>query len=296
MSFAELFSQQPFVPYVRFADYAVREAGWFLPHRRLLDYLFVYVQEGSCEIEVGGRSHVFRAGDFCLIQPDEPCMLRGLTNTITPYAHFDLFYNPLREASFMTLPGQTDISGHRQFLQPRLNDVTDLAIPAQFQLQQRSVYRESLLKLIGLWQNGDALGRLEANHLLGEMMIGLLKTYGGPPQINPAHKPQSLNWIASYLSYSLSEPLSLEDMARRARLSPSRFAALFKAKFGVSPHRYLLNLRIRHAQELIRKGEYSLEEIALYCGFADASHFSKAFRKATGETPGAYRKQSDSSL
>lgn len=290
-SFSEATNKQPIVPYIRFTDYAVRKAGWVVPDRRLLDYLLIYIQDGTCKFEVGGVLYTFAEGDFCLIQPDLLCSLEGVTDTITPYVHFDLFYNPLREQSFMTKPGETDIHNLRHLLQPRLNDFESISIPVQFRLPQRTVYKESLLKLIGLWQNGDPLSRLEANQLLGEMMIGLLKEYSDLQKEAEHYKPQSLNWITSYFSNYLSESLTLADMAARARLSPSRFSAVFKAKFGISPHRYLMNMRIQHAQELIRKGGYSLDEIAHYLGFSDAAHFSKAYKKITGETPGQSRKK-----
>jgi transcriptional regulator GlxA family with amidase domain len=78
-------------------------------------------------------------------------------------------------------------------------------------------------------------------------------------------------------------------MAARAGLSPSRFAARFKATYGMPPHRYLLEMRVAHAGELLRSTPLSQEEIAAYCGFADIHHFSKRFKRCTGMTPGAYR-------
>jgi transcriptional regulator GlxA family with amidase domain len=103
----------------------------------------------------------------------------------------------------------------------------------------------------------------------------------------------TFNWITSYLSFNLNEPLSIENMARRANLSPSRFSALFKRRYSLSPHQYLLNLRVNHAKELLRNTELSQGEIAVYCGFSDIHHFSKTFKKRTGATPGEYQQQPD---
>jgi len=55
------------------------------------------------------------------------------------------------------------------------------------------------------------------------------------------------------------------------------------------PHRYLLEMRIAHAGELLRTTTLSQEDVAAYCGFADIHHFSKAFKRRTGVTPGAWR-------
>jgi transcriptional regulator GlxA family with amidase domain len=59
---------------------------------------------------------------------------------------------------------------------------------------------------------------------------------------------------------------------------------------GVSPYRWFLNARVKHAQTLLLNGTLPLAEIAVRLGFADQSHFTKAFRRATGTTPGEWRR------
>jgi AraC-like DNA-binding protein len=281
-----------FAPYIRFADYAVRTANWMVPDRKLLDYLLIYIHEGTCNLMVDGQAYQASKGDYCLVQPNQLCSLHGITNTITPYAHFDLFYKPERELSFMTTPGQTELDDDLMaLLQPVCNKDEKVNIPVTFQLNRQTLYKEQLLKLIGLWQNGDIVSRWESNQLLGDIMLAIIKEFSEWKVEEGIHSPQSLNWITSYFSYYLSEPLSLADMAKRARLSPSRFSALFKQKFGISPHRYLFDMRIQRARELMVKSAYSLEEIAVLCGFSDAAHFSKAFKGRNGLTPGEYRRE-----
>jgi len=60
-------------------------------------------------------------------------------------------------------------------------------------------------------------------------------------------------------------------------------------QFGLPAHRYLLDMRISHAQELLKNSELTQEEIASYCGFADVHHFSKAFKSKTGLSPGQFK-------
>jgi AraC-like DNA-binding protein len=104
-----------------------------------------------------------------------------------------------------------------------------------------ATFKQIMLRMIGLWQEGDLLSKLEANHLASA--ISILKEI--PVfQIQKYQKPQSLNWITSYFSFHLSEPITLDDMAKRAQLSPSRFSAVFRNHFGMPPHQYLLHLRI----------------------------------------------------
>lgn len=282
-----LLARQPLVPYIRESDFAVRRP-WKMPARRLLDYLLLYIQEGECRIEADGTEYVCAGGEFCLIQPGSLLLLEGVTSTITPFAHLDLFYNPLREQSFPTRAGQVDLTEYKELMQPRLNDLEDVRVPVRFTPAQPVRFRDTMLRMIASWQRSDPLSRLEAQHDATELILTVLREHGGQEKQAASAEP-TLNWITSYFSFNLSEPLSVEQMAGRAHLSPSRFSAVFKERFGVPPHKYLLQLRIQHAGELLKTTGLGLQDIAAYCGFADIHHFSKAFKRSTGLSPGAYR-------
>jgi transcriptional regulator GlxA family with amidase domain len=124
-------------------------------------------------------------------------------------------------------------------------------------------------------------------HLATELVLALCRDFGSQATLASSAKP--LAWVASYLSVHLAEPISVEDMARRSHLSPSRFAAVFRETYGSPPHRYLLHLRLEHAKELLRGTRLPLTRIAAYSGFSDAHHLSKIFKRIVGVTPGAYR-------
>ena len=61
---------------------------------------------------------------------------------------------------------------------------------------------------------------------------------------------------------------------------------------GLPPHRYLLKQRIKTARALLLDSKQSLLDIALACGFADQSHFTRVFTAAIGVSPGALRRAS----
>jgi transcriptional regulator GlxA family with amidase domain len=146
-----------------------------------------------------------------------------------------------------------------------------------------------MLKMVATWQQHDPLSQLEAQQLATDVVLLLLKdNYSSKDVVTQT--PQSLNWITSYLSFHLAESLSVADMARRAQLSPSRFSAVFRQHFGLSPHQYLMRMRVEHAEELLKSTELSLHHIAEYTGFSDVHHFSKAFKKTTGVNPGEFRR------
>ena len=87
------------------------------------------------------------------------------------------------------------------------------------------------------------------------------------------------------------EPLSLDALAREAGLSPFHFLRQFKREVGVTPHRYLVQARLRKAIALLRDSSRPVTQIAFDVGFGDLSNFMHAFRSELGRSPGQFRKR-----
>lgn len=83
------------------------------------------------------------------------------------------------------------------------------------------------------------------------------------------------------------ERLTLEHLAVIAGLSVFRFVTVFRRQVGISPHRYLLAIRVRAAQALLRKG-VPPAIAAIEVGFCDQSHLCRHFRAVCGMTPGQF--------
>lgn len=102
--------------------------------------------------------------------------------------------------------------------------------------------------------------------------------------------PWQINRLKSYVEGRISHPISLEELAQIAKLSPSYFSAAFKVTFGVSPHNYVVERRVEFAKYRMLNSDAPLCEIALDCGLADQAHLSRIFRRVTGTTPSAWRR------
>lgn len=279
---------RPIVPYVRDASFPVRSA-WYTAPRRLLDYLLMYVQEGEMVARVEGRGHRFRAGDFCLIQPGELHTLEGPAHTITPYVHLDVFYNPARERSFVVRSGRVDVYGLEDLMQPGLDKAVGVRVPTRLIPPHPAHFRDTMLKTIGIWQRRDFLGQLESHYLATGLILSVLQGYSRGSSDSP-DQPEFLNWITSFMSLHLSEPLTVSDMAARAGLSSSRFSQVFRNRFGRPPHQFLMHLRIQRAQDLLHHTSLTMRDISAQCGFSDVHHFAKTFKRLSCQTPGSYRR------
>jgi AraC family transcriptional regulator len=97
--------------------------------------------------------------------------------------------------------------------------------------------------------------------------------------------------IRSYIRENLTSQLSLDELARVVEMSPNYFLSLFRQATGVTPHKYVIQMRLELAHELLAQSKLTLLQIAQRCGFQDQSQFTTTFRRFTGVTPGQYRRQ-----
>lgn len=90
----------------------------------------------------------------------------------------------------------------------------------------------------------------------------------------------------TYLQQHYADPsLTNETLARLANISPAYFQRLFRQVHGVSPHQYIMDVRIRRAQQLLCHSASTVTSVAEACGFSSVYHFCRAFKQHTGQTP-----------
>jgi AraC family transcriptional regulator len=96
--------------------------------------------------------------------------------------------------------------------------------------------------------------------------------------------------VFDFISAHLGDEITLAGLAQVAGLSTFHFARMFARAFGVSPYRYVSRLRLEKAMAEIAAGKLSLAQIALNARFSSQASFTRAFVRATGTTPGEYRR------
>ena len=96
--------------------------------------------------------------------------------------------------------------------------------------------------------------------------------------------------VIRYMQEHYSERVENETFAEHLHFTPTYINRVFKAQMGVSLRQYLIALRVNIAKELLATGEYTPSEAAQAVGFEDYPHFSKTFKRLTGNTPQEYQK------
>ena len=94
-----------------------------------------------------------------------------------------------------------------------------------------------------------------------------------------------------FIETNYGSNISLEDISGAASLSKYYFVRLFEKETGCAPWEYLTRTRVRAAMQLLAGSRTTVNEIAVACGFANASGLIRVFRRYTNYTPGSFRKQ-----
>ena len=94
--------------------------------------------------------------------------------------------------------------------------------------------------------------------------------------------------VKEYCDVHLAEKITLEELAALCNLERFHFLKLFKQTVGMTPHAWIVRLRLERACSLLSHTDRCLTQVAQEVGFYDQSHFNRAFRQAFGVSPSKY--------
>lgn len=111
------------------------------------------------------------------------------------------------------------------------------------------------------------------------------------PQIERAHRPApvAIAKVLDLIAEQFHQPLTLQQLAAAYGQNELRFLRDFSRAIGLTPHAYLVEVRLQAARRMIEHTGLSLADIALDAGFTHQSHMGSAFRKFLAMTPSQYR-------
>ena len=133
--------------------------------------------------------------------------------------------------------------------------------------------------------------RLYEDSLIAAFLAAIHKELGRETASNESGLvPWQLRLAKSYIENNFRQDISLAELADLTQLSQSRFARGFRISTGVPPYSWALRRRIEAAGHLLASTNIPVSEIAVQVGFVDQSHLTRAFRRALGTTPAAWRR------
>jgi transcriptional regulator GlxA family with amidase domain len=103
-------------------------------------------------------------------------------------------------------------------------------------------------------------------------------------------KSDRIQTVLGYAREHLAQPLSVEQLAQVANLSPRQFSRAFRAETGQTPAKAIENLRLEAARQMLERGRLTLDQIALETGFTDRRRMRETFLRAFGQPPQVIRR------
>lgn len=170
-------------------------------------------------------------------------------------------------------------------MQELLSDDLITHIPSYFK-PQHSTEIKNLLQLLSIYSEQAKKGEFDSI-IMEVLCLIFADSYCF---IGENHTlSNDLTYICRYMQKHYNDDITIEELAAKIHLNKSYFIRKFKAKFGVSPLKYLISIKLSNAKIFLQDTNYTIEEIALLCGFCSSSHFSLIFKREFGITPGEYR-------
>lgn len=148
--------------------------------------------------------------------------------------------------------------------------------------------------LLPALEHPERASQLFVEHVSYALNLHIAITYGKMQhrfaKVTGGLSPWQMRRATDYLIERLDGEVSLLELAHYCGLSRSHFSRSFKRSTGYAPHQWLARKRVERAKDLLVHTTLPLSEIAIQCGYADQSHFSRAFSMRTSVTPTWYRR------
>ena len=232
------------------------------------DYSVTFILEGKGTYSVNGKSYELEAGQGFLIIPGVPNIY--IADEKEPWKYIYAIFKGVDATTLIHNAGLDDINV--VFSYPLTDD-----------------YIENL-------KNMHAAGRdylSKGYDILGFFLVAMshLVKSNSRKMKSDLSSGKYVKYACSYIENHMAYDLSVRDVADYVKLDRTHLYRLFKKHLGISPAKYLEDIRMKRVVDLMEYDSLSINQIALSSGFHDLSHFSKSFKKIFGMSPGKYRKE-----
>ncbi len=146
---------------------------------------------------------------------------------------------------------------------------------------------EQLFKTIDQTRQENSILSEELSHNLLEQVLIRCRSFDSSKSMSPIDP--RIARACQFIHENIANELTIDELARVACMSPSRFSHLFKIQKEASVRQWIEDQRIALARQLLITTNLAVNQIAQYLGYQDALYFSRVFKKNLGESPREFR-------
>lgn len=234
------------------------------------DHWSLHITLKGSAIYSGDRDFITQRGDVILISPTADCFCRRNPASAHWLYAFAAFHPKSDWTNWMQWPPVAD-----GLFRARINSASQFHVA-------RNLLSEIYKTLSDALPHSESLGL----NLLEQLLI---RTQRGLPAMPETKTDPRISLACKVIQDNLTHPLSVEEVAKRCHLSPSRLAHLFKQEMDQSLQQYRDRLRMKLARNLLMATKLTVKAIASQTGYSDVQQFSRQFQKVNGISPSQFR-------
>ena len=242
-------------------------------------YEIFYLLSGKCRFLLKDHLYQLEKGDLIFIAPGDlhhSLYYPGITCDIAALYFKESFLIP---GLFAHLKTNENALPTHSFMG---------SVPNLYQEEFQTLLARMLSESMQIDEHSPAFMTCHLNELLLLLVRHSVMSESEPELVNA--KEADIMTAAKYIYRNFEKPLTLDEVAGIAGLSPTYFSRKFKLLTGMGFKEYLNYIRLKHAAAALLNTEGSITEIALSYGFNDSNYFKDLFKKEYGKSPRAYRK------
>lgn len=230
--------------------------------RHLHDYELVWILEGSAEYRLGDQTYMAPEGSIILCRPGTIDAFAWDTRRRTRHAYVHFETDPPRR-NFCS----------ENWVVIRHPTEGDILIPL---FQHLLTWIES---------GSENLSRQTLSLMLNIYITDKRAIRELPPQLQPDPVERAIAYLYASLEHNAEQPITLEDLASAACVTPEHLCRLFKKAMNRTPMECVRMARLDRSVVMLTRSNFSIGQIARMCGFASQFHFTRLFRNVFGATP-----------
>ena len=246
---------------------------------------WIYAEVGVLELMVHGKPYTLQAGEFCFVNAEELHEIRSEGESL----HHAIVFR----AEFLDFE-RYDTWEH-QFIRPITNRT--LAFPTlsrDLPQETREKVGQCLREVITCYQGKPPCYALHIKILIFQVLELLYQAQAFTDVAHSTREEETwtkLKRVMRYMKDNHAQPLTLQELAQQAYLSPAYFCHFFHKATGMSPITFLNSYRIQRAAQMLAEQDTSIGQIAMEVGFDNQSYFIRKFREYKRVSPREYRRQ-----
>lgn len=228
-----------------------------------LDYYLIYLTSGSLIFSNGTETKRLSVGDVLILPPN---------------SYYCQEYRDEQELNYLWV----HFTGGQ--VEEILNDYGILKFPQINKTHSSNHLQTRFQRLFDCFVKKDFLLERDLSASLDKLLIEIARAV-----INREKPKISLSKSLNYINNNYNTQIKITDLAKMEALSMTRFNLHFKEQIGMPPTKYIINLRMASAKELLEESDLPIKQIGAMCGYDDYNFFAKTFKELFALSPKKYR-------